>query len=240
MKEEGSGASLSDNNISDGLQSQIGSSKIPDFWAKQFQLQQTQQFMYSYTMPNGGNMMQQQQLLPVPLSMPYGAHGSAQQQPYLYMQQAQQPSGSIPAGYSYELNNSGHSGDEGMHQLSRYGSQSGYPRQQQLPQSREQGQRGGSWSGGNRNDKSRSTDNSSGSSSTNHQQQQDDLYIPLDNNGEISSRSSNQRPPEGEPSLFSPLPPHAHTIFPVFLRIIVFTINSSDILQIYDISHDSY
>ena len=202
MKEEGSGVSLSDNNASDGLQSQLGSSKIPDFWAKQFQLQQTQQFMYSYTMPNGGNMMQQQQLLPVPLSMPYGAHGNAQQQPYLYMQQAQQQSGAIPAGYSYELNNSGHSGDigEGMHQLSRYGAQTGYPRQQQqAPHSRDQGQgqRGGSWSqGGSRNDKSRSTDNSSGSSSANHQQQ-DDLYIPLDNNGEISSRSSNQRPPEG-------------------------------------------
>ena len=227
MKEEGSGASLSDNNISDGLQSQIGSSKIPDFWAKQFQLQQTQQFMYSYTMPNGGNMMQQQQLLPVPLSMPYGAHGSSQQQPYLYMQQAQQQSGSIPAGYSYELNNAGHSGDigEGMHQLTRYGSQSGYPRQQQqLPQSREQGQRGGSWSGGNRNDKSRSTDNSSGSSSANHQQQ-DDLYIPLDNNGEISSRSSNQRPPEGEPSFFFPLPPPPY--FPIFLRLIVLIINFS-------------
>ena len=212
MKEEGSGVSLSDNNASDGLQSQLGSSKIPDFWAKQFQLQQTQQFMYSYTMPNGGNMMQQQQLLPVPLSMPYGAHGNAQQQPYLYMQQGQQQTGSIPAGYSYELNNSGHSGDigEGMHQLSRYGSQTGYPRQQQqhsAPQSRDQGQgqRGGSWSqGGSRNDKSRSTDNSSGSSSANHQQQQDDLYIPLDNNGEISSRSSNQRPPEGQSSPLVP------------------------------------
>jgi hypothetical protein len=46
----------------------------------------------------------------------------------------------------------------------------------------------------------RGNDNSSGSNIGNHYQQQDDLYAPLDSNGEMSSRSlsSNQRPPEGE------------------------------------------
>lgn len=46
----------------------------------------------------------------------------------------------------------------------------------------------------------RGNDNSSGSNIGNHYQQQEDLYTPLDSNGEISSRSlsSNQRPPEGE------------------------------------------
>ena len=191
---------------------------MPDFWAKQFQLQQTQQYMYSYALPNGNNMMQQQQqLLPVPLSMPYGSHGNSQQQQYLYMQQQQQQqqSSSIP-GYSYELSNTGHNGDvsEGQHQQSRYPSQPSYSRQQQVhssaPPQRDhgqgqgqgQGQRSGSWphGGGGRNDKMRGNDNSSGSNIGNHYQQQEDLYTPLDNNGEMSSRSlsSNQRPPEGE------------------------------------------
>jgi hypothetical protein len=216
LKEEGGGISLPDSGSSDGPQSQLGSAKMPDFWAKQFQLQQTQQYMYSYALPNGNNMMQQQQqLLPVPLSMPYGSHGNSQQQQYLYMQQQQQQSSSIP-GYSYELSNTGHNGDgsEGQHQQSRYPSQPGYSRQQQVhssaPIQRDHGQgqgqqRSGSWphgcgGGGGRNDKMRGNDNSSGSNIGNHYQQQDDLYAPLDSNGEMSSRSlsSNQRPPEGE------------------------------------------
>lgn len=205
LKEDGSGMSGSDSGNPDGPQSQQVLGKIPDFWGKQFPVQQTQQFMYSYAMPNNNNMMQQQQqLLPLPLSMPYGSHNNSQQQ-YLYMQQQ---TSSIP-GYSYEVNNPGHGGDigEGQHQQPRYSSQPGYQRQQQQvhlqpPASRDhgQGQRAGSWpQGGGRNDKARSNDNSSGSSASSHQQQ-DDLYVPLDSNGEMPSRSlsSNQRPPEGQ------------------------------------------
>ena len=67
LREEGGGLSLSDaSNLVDNGQSQLGSGKIPDFWAKQFQLQQQpQQYMYSYAVPSGNNMVPQQQQLQI-------------------------------------------------------------------------------------------------------------------------------------------------------------------------------
>ena len=171
--------------------------------------------MYSYSVPNGN--IQQQQLLPVPVSMAYGAHGNTQQQQqYVYMQQQQQQQQqqqtSTTGGYSYDQNSSGHSdgGGDSIHQQqqqqqSRYSSQQSYPRQQQsLYQSnsapRDQGsrQRNGWLPSGGRNDKQ------NGSSSLSNNYQEDDLYAPLDSNGEISTRSlsSSQRPTEGTHTIY--------------------------------------
>ena len=153
-------------------------------------------------------MLQQQHLLPVPLSMPYGSHGNSQQQQYLYMPQQQATS---VGGYSYEMNGSGHNdGGDSLHQQqSRYPSQQTYARQQQqlhqsasAPREIGQGQRG-AWppnGNGGRTDKPNGGRNDNGSSnSLNNHQQQDDFYTPLDSNGEVTARSpsSNQRPPEG-------------------------------------------
>jgi hypothetical protein len=202
LKEEGGGISLSDaGSQAENGQSQLGSAKMPDFWSKQFQLQQQQQqqqMMYSYSVPNG-TMQQQQQLLPVPI--PYGSHGNSQQpQPYLYMQQQNT---AIAGGYPYDLNSPGHNGDGGdavHHQQSRYPSQQPYNRQQQqyqpnsAPRDSSARQRNAWPSTGGRADKQRYADGSPLSG-----QEQDDLYAPLDSNGEISSRyqPSSQRPTEG-------------------------------------------
>jgi hypothetical protein len=211
LKEEGGGISLSDaGSQAENGQSQLGSAKMPDFWSKQFQLQQQQQqqqqMMYSYSVPNG-TMQQQQQLLPV--TIPYGSHGNSQQQ-YLYMQQQ---NAAIAGGYPYDLNSPGHNGDGGdavHHQQSRYPSQQPYNRQQQqqyqpnsAPRDSSARQRNVWPSTGGRADKQRYADGSLQSG-----QEQDDLYAPLDNNGEISSRyqPSSQRPTEG---LFFPLS-HSH------------------------------
>ena len=146
----------------------------------------------------------QQQLLSVPISMPYVSHGNSQQQQqqqqqFVYMQQ-QQPA-SI-SGYSYELNSSDN-GQSSNQQQTRYSTQQPYPRQQQIhhqmsaPRDQGHGQRGSWQANGSRTDRSHSDSNSGNNS--NSYQQQEDLYTPLDSNGEISSRSSisTQRPPEG-------------------------------------------
>jgi hypothetical protein len=207
LKEEGGGLSLSDNGA-DNPQSQAGAAKMPDFWAKQFQLQQ-QQMMYSNMQFPNSNMQQQQQLMPVPVNMPYGSHASSQhqqQQQYVYIQQQQQQQQqqqpNAVGGYPYDLNNSGHGGDDNGSQQSRYPSQQPYNRQQQQgyhPPSRDCPEQRGAWpSAIARNDKPRQHDNNSSTQSNN--QQQDDMYANLDSNGELSSRSltSNQRPPEGK------------------------------------------
>ena len=198
LKEEGGGISLPDNG--NQIESQPGSSKMPDYWSKQFQQQQQQQqqqMMYSYSVPAGN--IQQQQQMPVPVSMPYGSHNNSQQQQqqqqFMYMSQQ---TTTIP-GYSYDLNSSGHSDGSDTHQQSRYSTQQQtYSRQgQQQPLYSNSSQRDqparqrNAWPpSGGRNDKHNG-------SSNNHQEE--DLYTPLDSNGEISSRSlpPGQRPTEG-------------------------------------------
>ena len=193
-------------NQGDSGQTQQGSGKGPDFWSKQFQQQQQQQqqqqMMYSYPVPNSNMQQQQQQLqqqlLPISLGMPYGGHNNSQQ--YLYMQQ--QNNGAI-GNYAYDinLNSSGHSGDigEGSNQA-RYPGQQSYPRMHQQYQSnasnREPPRLRSAWaSTGGRGDKNRGSDGSSlGLNSQDHE----DLYSPLDSNGEISrSLIPAQRPTEG-------------------------------------------
>ena len=140
-----------------------------------------------------------------------------QQQQFVYMQQQ---TGSI-GGYAYDTSSTDNG--QSLHlQQSRYTSQGQQPYlrqgqqiQHQMSVPRDQGQGPGqgqgqgqraSWSSnGNRSDRSQQNDDNSGNTSNNYQQhqqqhQQEDLYTPLDSNGEISSRSSipSQRPPEGE------------------------------------------
>ena len=207
LKDDGGGLSMAaafdSGNQGDNGQSLQGSGKGPDFWSKQFQLQQQQQqqqqMMYSYAVPNSNmQQQQQQQLLPISLGMQYGGHNNSQQ--YLYMQQ--QNNGAI-GNYAYDinLNSSGHNGDIGeTTNQARYPVQQPYPRMQQQYQSnasnRESARLRNAWpSTGGRGDKNRGND---GSSLGMNSQEQEDLYSPLDSNGEISrSLLPAQRPTEG-------------------------------------------
>ena len=183
------------------------SSRIPDFWSKQYQQQQQQQqqqrqqMMYSYPIANGAMQQpqqQQQQILNVPLTMPYASPGNPQQQQqqqqqFIYMQQQN----TTISGYAFDPNTSRLSGDGD----GRYPSSQPYNRQQQQQQQQYQPnapsrQRNGWPSTGGRGDKNRHN----GSSHSFSSHDQDDMYSPLDSNGEISSRSNAnvQRPTEGK------------------------------------------
>jgi RNA recognition motif-containing protein len=215
LKDEGGGLSMTSafdsGSQGDNGQSLQGSGKGPDFWSKQFQLQQQQQqqqMMYSYPVPNNNmqQQQQQQQLLPISLGMPYGGHNNSQQ--YLYMQQ--QNNGAI-GNYAYDinLNSSGHNGDIGeTSNQARYPVQQPYPRMQQQYQSnasnRDPPRLRNAWpSTGGRGDKNRGND---GSSHGMNSQEHEDLYSPLDSNGEISrSLLPAQRPTEGAVHFLTPV-----------------------------------
>ena len=207
-RDDDGGASTPERiNQNDNMQSQLGSNRIPDFWSKQYQVQQQQQqrqqqqqqqqqqMLYSYPMTNGAmqqpqQQQQQQQILNVPLTMPYASPGNPQQQQFIYMQQQNT---SISTGYAFDPNNSRLSGDgDGRYQSQPYNRQQQQQQQQQQYQSNGPSRQRNGWpSTVGRGDKNRHNGSS---------HDQDDMYSPLDSNGEMSSRSNGagQRPTEGE------------------------------------------
>ena len=122
----------------------------------------------------------------------------------------QQQTSSIGS-YTNDTGSNYSDGSDSLHQQqTRYSGNQLYSRQQSGYQSnslpRDQGSRSrnNAWPpSGGRNDKHRSGDNMS--SGHNSHQHDEDLYTPLDSNGELSNRSlsSNQRPSEGNTLIYA-------------------------------------